>query len=399
MKKLLLTILPTLILANSMINKTLPAVVNIYLDEKDHKHHTLGSGVIIDNKNGYILTNAHVVKKFGNIIVTLENKNYYQAKIIGSDPDSDIAVLKIDAPDLKQIDITYKNVGIGEKIYTIGNPYGLSNTVTSGIISAKGRQIGLEKYENFLQTDAPINPGNSGGALINEQGKLIGINTAVFSNSGSNIGLGFAIPAFIFGPVSEQLIKYGHMNRSTLGVYVQNLTPRLAAALKTKTVNGVIVSKVIPNSNADRLGIKPMDIIIQIGPNLVNSFVDLNSAVGVLRVNDDFNASIFRKGKNIRIKGKFNKQPSNESKNILSGLILSPISYWSDNDKAVSGLRIVDIKKDSKAWIAGLRTNDILVSVDGDTSTKLDEMNQFEDKKSLLVTVKRAGIEKFIVVE
>lgn len=394
-----LIFLSATIMASSSIQKILPSVVNIYLDEKDHIHHTLGSGVIVDSKNGYIITNAHVVKSSGKIIVTLENKNYFEARVVGVDKDSDIAVLKINAPNITAASISYRPVSIGQKIYTVGNPYGLSNTVTSGIISAKGRKIGLEKYENFIQLDAAINPGNSGGALVDENGNLIGINTAVFSTTGTNIGLGFAIPAYMFSPIASQLIRYGKMDRSTLGVYVQNMNPKLAKALGHKTMGGVLVSRIVPKSNAEALGIKALDIITQIGPNLVNSFLDLNSIIGTLRVNQDISVTILRQSKTIRLSGKFKKFKYSDSKSALSGVVLAPVEYWNEKENVVKGLRVADIKMDSRAWLAGLRPNDILVSANGILVKQMEDIAKFEQQASLLLIAKRDGIEQFLVID
>src|SRR5690606_34888879 len=220
-----------------------------------------GSGVIVDAKNGYIITNAHVVENADEITVTLLDDRQLKAEVIGRDKPSDIAVLKVDAKNLTQMPLADSSKAeVGDFVLAIGNPFALSHTVTSGIISALGRTDAFgnpDSYQDFIQTDAPINPGNSGGALVNLNGELVGINTAIFSGTGGNIGIGFAIPSNMVKAVMEQLIRYGEVKRGMLGVQLANqFTPDIAESLGLESARGALVSQVIENSAADKAGIK-----------------------------------------------------------------------------------------------------------------------------------------------
>jgi len=244
---------------------------------------SLGSGVIVDSAKGYVLTNAHVVKGAEEVRVTLMDDREFKAKVVGVDDDTDIAVLKINADRLTAINLGDSDrLQVGDFVVAIGNPFGLHQTVTSGIISALGRSgIGNpDQFEDFIQTDASINPGNSGGALVDMAGRLVGVNTAILSQSGGNIGIGFAIPVNITKQVMDQIIKYGKINRGRLGVIVQNLTPDLAKALKLNLTQGVVVTKVQPGTPAAKAGLKAGDVIVGINGRKVESYRDLRNTIG-----------------------------------------------------------------------------------------------------------------------
>lgn len=386
--------------STAIINNAMKSVVNLYAFG-NHKHdHTLGSGIII-SKDGYLITNAHVVNNFHNIIATLEDKNYFKAKLVGIDNDSDIAILKINAENLNPLSISYKPLSIGQHVYAIGNPFGFNHSVTSGIISALGRKIGLLKYENFIQIDAPINPGNSGGALVDEQGKLIGINSAIFSKTGANNGVGFAIPTVIFDPITKQLIQHGSIKRGLLGVYVQELTPKLASALKLKTLSGVLITNIMPNSNAERIGLKRFDIIKSINKQNVNSFIDLQSITSTIRIESKLDINIVRNGQEMLVSGiqKFTDMPV--KKNLLSGLRLAPKQYWDEEENLVTGLEVTYIDEDSKAWMADLRSGDIITSINNQPIQTLEAIKTIYDKNGsgILMLVKRHKIDRVIYVQ
>lgn len=377
------------------------SVVNLYAFG-NHKHeHSLGSGVIISSKKGYIVTNAHVVKGYTDIIATLKDKNYYKTKIIGIDSDTDIAVLQINASNLPALQISHQPLNIGENVYAIGNPFGFNHTVTSGIISALGRRINLNKYENFIQIDASINPGNSGGALINQAGKLIGINAAIFTKTGANNGIGFAIPAFMFEPIIQQLIAHGSISRSTLGVYVQEINPKLARALGMSMNGGLVINDVVPNSNAQRIGLEKFDVILAINKHPVNKFIDLQSMVGIIRTDSEFEISLVRNGSIRTIRDKmqaFNKKQNN---NLLSGVRVIPTSYWDDEENAVNGLEVVGISESSRAWMGDLRVGDIIININKEPTQRLQDIAKFNSAKtkSLLVQIKRHSHERLILVQ
>ena len=282
---------------NPMLTKVMPAVVNIRAqhektfseddspdgnkNKKKGPFVEIGSGVILSAKNGIIVTNSHVIHDASTVLVTLSDNRKYLANVVGEDPVSDIAVLHIEAKDLTEMGLgPTKDVKVGDFVTAIGNPFGLHQTATSGIVSGLHRRS-LGGLNNFIQTDAPINPGNSGGALINLQGKLIGINTAILSTGNSgNIGIGFAIPSDLMIKIVKQLLQYKNVKRGFLGVTLQELTPQLGKALKTKTEHGVIVNSITPGSAAEKAGINKGDIITNIDEYAVYTADEAKSFIG-----------------------------------------------------------------------------------------------------------------------
>ncbi|MFC1702245.1 trypsin-like peptidase domain-containing protein [Pseudomonadota bacterium] len=245
---------------------------------------SLGSGVIVDAEKGYVLTNYHVIARADEISVGLKDGRSLEAKLIGTDPDTDLAVIQIPAESLIALSLADSDeLQVGDFVVAVGNPFGLGQTVTSGIVSALGRTglRGLE-YQNFIQTDASINPGNSGGALINLRGELVGINSAIFTPSGGNVGIGFAIPSSMARSVMDQLIQYGEVRRGTLGLVVQDLTPELAGAFSIEAGQGVLVAEVVTGSAADEGGLQPGDIILRMEKSSINSSQDFHNAEGRL---------------------------------------------------------------------------------------------------------------------
>ncbi|HTT83275.1 MAG TPA: Do family serine endopeptidase [Rhizomicrobium sp.] len=242
----------------------------------------VGSGVIVDAARGFVVTNYHVVKNAQQIQVTLKDRRQRNATLVGADPQTDIAVLRIDAANLKGIPLgTSKDLRVGDYVVAIGDPFGIGQTATFGIVSALGRTgLGIENYEDFIQTDASINPGNSGGALVNMAGQLIGMNTAILSQSGGNVGVGFAIPVDMVRTIARELIMSGKISRGALGVTIQDLTPTLARALGTKISSGALVAQVEPNSPAEKAGIERGDIITGMNNMAIANGNDLRNAVG-----------------------------------------------------------------------------------------------------------------------
>ena len=261
-----------------------------------------GSGVIVDAKRGYILTNAHVVDHASGITVTLEDGRSLKARLVGADPPSDIAVVKVVARGLKQIRLgDSARLAVGDFVVAIGNPFGLPHTATSGIVSGLKRSgFSPDDYENYIQTDASINPGNSGGALVDLHGDLIGINTAILSGSGDNIGIGFAIPVNTAQRVMHQLIEYGTVRRGQLGINVYAVTPQVARSLGLHKATGGLVSQVIPGSPAEKAGLEAGDVITGIAGRTVKSNADLRNAIGLLRVGDGVTIDLLRDGRRER---------------------------------------------------------------------------------------------------
>jgi serine protease Do/serine protease DegQ len=262
-----------------------------------------GSGVIFDAHSGYIVTNAHVVENASEITVTLQDGRDLKAEIIGSDTPSDVAVLKVKPDGLTQIPLgDSAKMEVGDFVVAIGNPFGLQHTVTSGIISGLSRSgINPDGYEDFIQTDASINPGNSGGALVNLRGELIGINTAILSRSGGNIGIGFAIPVNMARSVMEQLIHYGSVKRGQLGVSMYTVTPDIAHSLGLPSAVGALVSQVVEGSPADQAGIRTGDVITSVNGQPVKSNSELRNTIGLLRVGDKVEIGLLRDGKPLRV--------------------------------------------------------------------------------------------------
>jgi serine protease Do/serine protease DegQ len=270
---------------------------------RERQFQSAGSGVIFDAKNGYIVTNAHVVDNATEITVTLQDGRDLTGTVVGSDVPSDVAVLKVPPESLTQVALgDSARLEVGDFVVAIGNPFGLQHTVTSGIVSGLGRSgINQDGYEDFIQTDASINPGNSGGALVNLRGELIGINSAILSRSGGNIGIGFAIPVNMVRSISEQLIKYGSVKRGLLGVNIYSLTPDMAKSLNIPNTQGVLVSQVTDGSAAEKAGIRPGDVITSINNQTIKTNAELRNAIGLSRVGDKLDVALIRDRKPLRV--------------------------------------------------------------------------------------------------
>jgi Do/DeqQ family serine protease len=257
-----------------------------------------GSGVIVDAAHGYVVTNGHVVENATRIEVTTKDNRRMVARLIGRDPDTDIAVLQIPAENLTAVPMGDSDrLQVGDFVLAIGNPFGLGQTVTSGIVSALGRSgLGIEGYEDFIQTDASINPGNSGGPLVNLQGECVGINTAILAPGGGNIGIGFAVPINMVRRVMEQLIRYGEVKRGRIGVAIQDLTPDLAQAMSTSHTTGAVIARVDPGSPAERAGLRSGDLVVAVNGVPVRSGTQLRNTIGLTRIGNDVDLTIDRKG-------------------------------------------------------------------------------------------------------
>ncbi len=258
----------------------------------------MGSGVIVDAAQGYVLTNAHVVENASSIEVTTKDNRRLRARLIGRDPETDIAVLQVPGANLTAVPMGDSDrLQVGDFVLAVGNPFGLGQTVTSGIVSALGRSgLGIEGYEDFIQTDASINPGNSGGALVDLQGRLIGINTAILAPGGGNIGIGFAVPINMARQVMDQLIRYGEVKRGRIGVAIQDLTPDIAQALGAERTQGAVIARVERGSPAESAGLKTSDLVVAVNGAPIHNAAELRNRVGLARIGDKVELTVFRGG-------------------------------------------------------------------------------------------------------
>ncbi|OUD12650.1 serine endoprotease DegQ [Thioflexithrix psekupsensis] len=334
---------------------------------------SLGSGVIIDAKEGYVITNHHVINKADEIIVTLRDGRQLKAKLIGSDPDTDVALIQVPAEDLVSIPLADSDkLRVGDFVVAIGNPFGLGQTVTSGIISALGRTgLSIHGYEDFIQTDASINPGNSGGALVNLRGELIGINTAILAPSGGNVGIGFAIPAHMVQQVVRQLREFGEVQRGQLGVVIQDIDPNLAQAFGLQQKQGAVIIEIQANSAAANAGLQIGDVVISINQRPIHNASDLRNQIGLLRIGEKATLTIIRDGKQQTIDVVVSGQPYVSGKDIHSLLEGATLSDEKE------GVMIVELVHNSTAERAGFRKGDIIMGLNRRAVRNTDELGRW----------------------
>jgi len=373
---------------------------NVPEQSRQQQKNSLGSGVIIDSKQGWVLTNNHVIDKADKILVTLHDGRQLNAELIGADPESDIAVIHIPAENLTQLPIADSSqLKVGDFVVAIGSPFGLSQTVTSGIVSALGRSgLGIEKYENFIQTDASINPGNSGGALVNLRGELIGMNTAIFAPSGGNVGIGFAIPTNMIMTIKDLLVKHGKVTRGLLGVTSQDLTPELVNAFNLENKHGAVISRIESNSPAAKAGLEPGDIIVTANGKPVKSSQDISNIVGLLQIGDKVDIDYFHGNEKKEVTAIIGKpeQPQLAGEK-LHPLLQGAVLGATPKDQ-IEGVVINKINTASYPWRAGLRPGDVIVSANRYRVRNLDELKQAIDPdNALLINIQR-GQEGFFVV-
>jgi serine protease Do/serine protease DegQ len=320
-----------------------------------------GSGVIVDAAAGYVLTNHHVIQGAQQVMVTLKDRRQLPARIVGSDAGTDIALLRIEAGNLNALAFgDSDSLRVGDYVLAIGNPFGLGQTVTSGIVSALGRTgLNIEGYEDFIQTDAAINPGNSGGALVNLRGELIGINSAIFGPTGGNVGIGFAVPSKMARAVMAQLIKYGEMRRGRFGATSQDLTPDLAAALGLNFKEGVVIVEVAPGGPAQRAGLRRGDVVTQVNGHKVRSSADLRNQVGLLAPGEPVELRVVRDGQTLTIRARIESVPSGQGR----GAEAVPELVGAAVGDSEAGVLVVSVEPGSPAWDHGLRQGDIIAGV------------------------------------
>ncbi len=374
----------------------------------ERKTSSLGSGVIVDSKRGLVLTNNHVIANAIQITVTLRDGRQVEAEIVGADPETDIAVLKMTAENLTALTTTDSDdLRVGDFVVAIGNPFGLGQTVTSGIISALSRSgLGIEEYEDFIQTDASINPGNSGGALVNLKGELVGINTAIFSQSGASHGIGFAIPINLALRIMEQILDTGEVKRGFLGVTIQDITPELAEAFGLKRKNGALINKILKDSPADKAGLLPGDIVISIDGKKIRNANDVRNRIGLLPIGEKIEFKLLRDGKEfdsvVLVEEVVKKETKPKvSNDLLKGVTVGDIQKGSPYFGKIKGVLVLETQRGSRAWKSGLRVNDVITSVNKNPIKNLDEFLSAVDKKedALLFRIVRGNMATFIVIK
>ena len=360
----------------------------------------LGSGVIINAKKGYIVTNNHVIHNADEIMITLKDGRQIKAKKLGSDADSDIALLQIDANNLTEIKIADSDkLRVGDFAVAIGSPFGLGQTVTSGIVSALGRSgLDIENYEDFIQTDAAINSGNSGGALVNLRGELIGINTAIIGPNGGNIGIGFAIPSNMMDNLTTQIIEYGEVHRGILGVSGRSVNSDLANAMALETNQGGFIEQVMPNSAAEEAGIKPGDVIIKVNGKNVKTFHELRGKIGSMGAGKKVNLTIVRNGNEQKLTVKLKQSKSN---NIVAADIHRMFAGAKlENNSNNNGVIIKDVADGSAAQMIGLQAKDVIMAINRTPINNIAELrNYIKDKKGVFaLNIIRNGYTQYLMV-
>lgn len=347
----------------------------------------MGSGVIVDADKGYIVTNNHVIANADVINVALQDGREFKATLIGSDPSTDVALLQIDATELEALQLAeIDEVRVGDYVVAIGNPFGVGQTVTQGIVSALGRGgLNNDNYEDFIQTDAAINMGNSGGALVNLDGELIGINTAIISGSGTSAGIAFAVPVNMIAAVMDQLEQFGEVRRGQLGVQIQDLTTAMESALQTGAGRGALVTSVVPGSAAERAGLEVSDVIVAVDKDSVDSGRDLRNIVGLLRLNQEVTLQVYRDGKkqslSAVIGGIETSIAANEAqpnRNLADPEFLGAQLRNLDTTRSAGkgGVEVVSVEQQSPAWQAGLRPGDVIYEVNRNDVASLQDFNE-----------------------
>lgn len=397
-----------------MLEKVLPAVVSVQVegtarqsqripeelkkyfgedapDQQAQPFEGLGSGVIIDAAKGYILTNNHVISQADKISVQLNDGREFDAKLIGGDDQSDIALLQVQNPsNLTQIAIADSDkLRVGDFAVAVGNPFGLGQTATSGIVSALGRSgLNLEGLENFIQTDASINRGNSGGALLNLNGELIGINTAILAPGGGSIGIGFAIPSNMAKTLSQQLIQFGEVKRGLLGIKGMEMSADIAKAFKLNVQRGAFVSEVLPNSGSAKAGVKSGDVIVSLNDKPLSSFAELRSRIATTEPGAKVKLGLIREGKPLTVEVTLDKSTSSSA----SAEQISPAlqgATLSDGQlkNGTKGISVTTVEKSSPAAQAGLHQDDVIVGVNRTRVQSIAEMRKVLESKLAVIAL------------
>lgn len=408
-----------------MLERSMPAVVNISTTKmvrenpllndpffryffqlpkrpRQQQKNSLGSGVIIDDEKGYVVTNNHVIDKADKIMVTLSDGRQFGANLLGTDPEADVAVIQIPAESLTALPIAdSRYLKVGDFAVAIGNPFGLGQTVTSGIISALGRSgLGIEGYEDFIQTDASINPGNSGGALVNLRGEFIGMNTAILAPGGGNIGIGFAIPSNMVMTLVDSLVEHGEVRRGLLGVTTQDLTPELVKAFGLKSKHGAVISRVEASSAAAKAGLEPGDIIVALNGHKIKGSHQIRNMIGLMEVGDNVDLEIIRGEQRKTVRAVIGKPQRPQLAGLKLHRTLDGTILGNTQKGQVEGVLFEKIEAGTYAWRVGLRPGDIIVSANRYRIRNLDELKRVVDpRRALLINIQRGGEAFFLVLK
>ncbi len=369
---------------------------------------SLGSGVVLDAQQGYIVTNNHVIEHAEEITVTLRDGRSLTAKLVGTDPDADIAVIKVPSDKLLALPLADSDqIRVGDFVVAIGNPFGLGQTVTSGIVSALGRSgLGIEGYEDFIQTDASINPGNSGGALVNLRGQIIGINTAIIAPGGGNVGIGFAIPINMVRDIMDQLVKHGEVRRGRLGVLIQDMTPDLSSAFGIDNNTGAVIAQVVPGSTADKSGIKVGDVVLAVNGREVHGSGDLRNRIGMLHIGEKVTLKLLRDGKPREVTATVaeapqTKLPGKQIFSKLEGAVLGNVEELPSSARGQpAGVVVLELSHNSPAARAGLRKGDIISNANRMPVNDLEDLKRAAKRsdQGILLNLVRGDTALFLLV-
>ena len=350
-------------------------------EQQQRQERAAGSGVIVDAKNGYVMTNNHVIRGAKEVVVTLKDRRTFKARLIGTDPGTDIAVLKIEATDLKALRFGDSDqLQVGDFVVAIGNPFGIGQTVTSGIVSALSRTgLSMEGYEDFIQTDASINPGNSGGALVSLKGELVGINTAIIGPAGGNVGIGFAVPTAMARVVMEQIIRFGEVRRGKLGIETAELTPELAKTLNIPVSEGAVVAGVEPGQAADKAGLRRGDVIVGANGRPVRGSADLRNKVGLIPIGEEVELRYLREGRQQTTRARVGQpftlaQVDGQAVPELSGASVTNIERGMPLFGRIEGVIVAKVEQNAPAWQQGLRPGDVIYGVN---RRRIRNVNEF----------------------
>lgn len=378
------------------------------MPQESSEARSLGSGVIVDQENGLLLTNHHVVKGAAEITVTLRDGRRFNAEIIGNDPESDIAVLRIDGDRLVGIPIANSGkLRVGDFVVAIGNPFGLGQTVTSGIVSALGRRgLGIEGYEDFIQTDASINVGNSGGALVNLRGELVGINTAILAPTGGSVGIGFAIPSNMALSIMKDLVTHGRVRRGLLGIATQDLNPQLAEAFGVEDARGALVVRVGEGTPADAAGLQPGDVIVEVNARMVENSSELGNAIGLTRAGEPVTLGVVREGKRRQIETQLVDRNERAARGEqfdarLAGIVFGEIVVRGRDGEAYGGVQVLEIDAQSVGARTGLRPGDFVTGANRRRVASLADFDRAvgHDAGRLMLRIRRGDAGLFLLVE